>query len=194
MGIKLNKWDAVDHLKTEEDMNLYLGACFEEDPGDGSLIRAALGDIARARGMAQLARDTGLSREGLYKALSPEGNPEFSTVVRVINGLGLKMHAASLSSGRVISNLNPPKEPRMTKSAKQSGAKVTHQAAKTLSNPNASATAKSLAASVVAQAHTGKETGKAMEAKASKVLQSDKFSNATKSLAGSVLSQSNKKR
>ena len=93
MGIKLTRWDAVDHLKTEEDLSLYLEACFEEDPGDGSLIRAALGDIARARGMAQLARDTGLTREGLYKALSPDGNPEFSTVVRVIHALGLKLHA-----------------------------------------------------------------------------------------------------
>lgn len=194
MNIKLSKWDAVDHLNSEEEMNLYLEACFEEDPGDGSLIRAALGDIARARGMAQLARNTGLSREGLYKALSPEGNPEFSTVVKVINGLGLRMQAASLSSGRILSNLIPSKEQKMPKNAKRSGENVTHQAAKTLSNPNASATAKSLAASVIAQAHTSKETGKAMEAKASKVLQSDKFSDATKSLAGSVLSQSNKKR
>ncbi len=94
MGIKLNKWDVVDHLQSEEEMILYLEACFDEDPGDGSLIRAALGDIARARGMAQLARDTGLSREGLYKALSPEGNPEFSTVVKVIHALGLRLHAA----------------------------------------------------------------------------------------------------
>ena len=93
MGIKLTRWDALDHLNTEEDLSLYLEACFEEDPGDGSLIRAALGDIARARGMAQLARDTGLTREGLYKALSPDGNPEFSTVVRVIHALGLKLHA-----------------------------------------------------------------------------------------------------
>lgn len=96
MSIKLNKWDVVNHLKSEEEMSLYLEACFEEDPGDGSLIRAALGDIARARGMAQLARDTGLSREGLYKALSPEGNPEFSTVVKVIHALGLRLHAAHL--------------------------------------------------------------------------------------------------
>lgn len=96
MGIKLNKWDVVEHLKNDEEMALYLEACFEEDPGDGSLIRAALGDLARARGMAQLARDTGLSREGLYKALSPEGNPEFSTVVKVIHALGLKLHAASI--------------------------------------------------------------------------------------------------
>lgn len=96
MDIKLTKWDAVEHLGNEEDMTLYLEACFEEDPGDGSLIRAALGDIARARGMAQLARDTGLTREGLYKALSKDGNPEFSTVVKVIRALGLRLHAAQL--------------------------------------------------------------------------------------------------
>lgn len=93
MNIKLKKWDVVAHLQSEEQMVLYLEACFEEDPGDGSLIRAALGDIARARGMAQLARDTGLTREGLYKALAPEGNPEFSTVVKVVKALGLRLHA-----------------------------------------------------------------------------------------------------
>jgi len=94
MAIKLKKWDVVNHLQSEEEMALYLEACFAEDPGDGSLVRAGLGDIARARGMAQLARDTGLTREGLYKALSKEGNPEFSTVVRVINALGLRLHTA----------------------------------------------------------------------------------------------------
>jgi len=93
MNLKLKKWDVVEHLRTEEEMALYLEACFEEDPGDGSLIRAALGDIGRAQGMAQLARDTGLSREGLYKALSPDGNPEFSTVMKVIHALGLRLHA-----------------------------------------------------------------------------------------------------
>lgn len=92
--IKLNKWDVVDHLKTEEEIIAYFEACLEDDPGDGSLIRAALGDIARAKGMSQLARDTGLSREGLYKALSPEGNPEFGTVMKVIKALGLQMHSA----------------------------------------------------------------------------------------------------
>lgn len=94
MGAKiaLRKWDVLDHLKTEEDIELYFDACVEEDPGDGSLIRAALGDIARARGMSQLARDTGLAREGLYKALSAEGNPEFATVMKVIKALGLKLH------------------------------------------------------------------------------------------------------
>lgn len=88
-----SQWDAADSLKTEEDMALYFEACLAEDPGDGSLVRAALGDIARARGMSQLARDTGLSREGLYQALSAKGNPEFSTVMKVIKALGLKLHA-----------------------------------------------------------------------------------------------------
>ena len=93
MAIKLNRWDVVEHLKGDKETSLYLEACFEEDPGDGSLIRAALGDIARARGMAQTARRTGLTREGLYKALSPDGNPEFSTVVKVIKALGLRLKA-----------------------------------------------------------------------------------------------------
>ena len=86
-----SRWDACDELKTDEDVALYFQACVEEDPGDGSLVRAALGDIARARSMSQLARDTGLAREGLYKALSVDGNPEFSTIMKVINALGLKL-------------------------------------------------------------------------------------------------------
>jgi probable addiction module antidote protein len=88
-----SRYDTADYLKTKEDMVLYLDACIEEDPGDGSLIRTALGSIARAKGMSQLARDTGISREGLYRALSPEGNPEFSTVMKVIRALGVKLHA-----------------------------------------------------------------------------------------------------
>ena len=93
MTIKLHKWDVVEQLHTEDDMRLYFEACLKEDPGDGSLIRAALCDIARARGMTQLAKDTGLAREGLYKALSPEGNPEFSTIMKVVKALGLKFSA-----------------------------------------------------------------------------------------------------
>jgi probable addiction module antidote protein len=93
MAEKFTRWDAADQLKTEGDMALYLDACLDEDPGDGSLIRAALNDVARARGMSQLARDTGITREGLYKALSPDGTPEFSTVVRVIKALKIKLHA-----------------------------------------------------------------------------------------------------
>lgn len=89
--LKLKKWDVVEHLKTEEDMVLYLEACL--DDGDPALVAAALGDIARARGMSQVARDAGLSRESLYKALSGEGNPEFATVMKVIKALGLKLRA-----------------------------------------------------------------------------------------------------
>jgi len=93
MTEKFTRWDPVDSLKTGEDMALYLDACLDEDPGDGTLVRAALNDVARARGMSQLAKDTGITREGLYKALSPSGNPEFSTVLKVIKALGLKLHA-----------------------------------------------------------------------------------------------------
>lgn len=93
MAEKFSRWDVADYLDTEEDMALYLDACIEDDPGDGSLIRTALGDIARARGMTQLAHDTGLTREGLYKALSTEGNPAFSTIFKVIRALGVKLHA-----------------------------------------------------------------------------------------------------
>lgn len=94
MAEKFTRWDAVDYLKSDEDMALYLDACLEDDPGDGSLVRAALNDVARAKGMSQLARDTGLTREGLYKALSASGNPEFSTVLKVIKALGITLHAA----------------------------------------------------------------------------------------------------
>ena len=82
-------WDAAQHLESEEDMAAYLEAALEED--DPSLLAAALGDIARAKGMTEIARDTGLGRESLYKALSPDGNPEFGTVLKVIHSLGLKM-------------------------------------------------------------------------------------------------------
>jgi probable addiction module antidote protein len=88
-----SRWDAADDLKSEEDMAMYFAICIEEDPGDGSLIRAALSAISRARGMTQLARDTGLSRDGLYTALSSEGNPSFTTILKVINALGLRLHA-----------------------------------------------------------------------------------------------------
>lgn len=92
MSEKFTDWDAVQELKSEKDIALYFEACLDDDPGDGSLIRAALGDIARARGMSHVARETGLARESLYKALSPEGNPEFTTVMKVIKALGFKLH------------------------------------------------------------------------------------------------------
>jgi len=83
-------WDVVDHLESEEDTIAYLDAALEDS--DPALIVAALGDIARAKGMSQVARETGLGRESLYKALSPSGNPEFATVLKVLNALGLQLH------------------------------------------------------------------------------------------------------
>ena len=86
-------WDSAEYLKTEEDMAAYLEAALEEN--DPTLVSAALGDIAKAKGMTDIAKKTGLGRESLYKALSREGNPEFSTVMKVINALGLKLHAGT---------------------------------------------------------------------------------------------------
>lgn len=88
-----SRWDPADHLKSEEDMAGYLQACLEEAPEDPALIAAALGDIARAQGMGRLARETGLTREGLYKALSKNGNPSLGTVLKVLKALGLKFTA-----------------------------------------------------------------------------------------------------
>lgn len=93
MTLQTQPWDIVQHLETEEDMAAYLEAALED--GDSSFIATALGDIARAKGMTQIAKDTGLGRESLYKALSPEGNPEFSTMLKVIRALGLRLHASA---------------------------------------------------------------------------------------------------
>lgn len=94
---KLKKWDSAAHLKTEEDMALYLEACLEEAGDDAAFVAKALGNIARAKGMSQLARDTGLGRESLYKALSGEGNPSFATILKVAHALGIKLHAAPMN-------------------------------------------------------------------------------------------------
>ena len=91
--IKLCKWDSAEHLNNDEDIALYLDACLEEAGDDPAFIAKALGNIARARGMSQLARETGLGRESLYKALSGEGNPSFATILKVIHALGVKLHA-----------------------------------------------------------------------------------------------------
>lgn len=111
MAEKFTRWDAADYLESEEDMALYLDACMDEDSGDGSLVRAALNDIARARGMTQLARDTGLTREGLYRALSATGNPEFSTVLKVIKALKMRLHVVP----------EAPAKPRRTSRRKPAG-------------------------------------------------------------------------
>src|SRR5256886_17159117 len=87
------RYDVAEHLRTPKEMAAYLEACFEEADGDAAFIAKALGDIARAKGMAQVARDAGLSRESLYKALSGERSPGFDTILKVIGALGLTLHA-----------------------------------------------------------------------------------------------------
>jgi len=102
-AIQFTRFDPADYLDDEDDARLYLDACINEDLGDGTLIRAALFDIARARNMSQLAREIGISREGLYKALSDKGNPSFAIV--------LKLARASLPGNplyRAQSGLNEP--------------------------------------------------------------------------------------
>lgn len=90
LGIK--PLDAADYLRSDEDCAGYLQACIEQAPDDAALFAKALGDIALARGMMQLARDTGLTREGLYKALGEQGNPSLSTVLKVLRALGMRLH------------------------------------------------------------------------------------------------------
>lgn len=96
MGKKMKqatKWDASEYLETEADIAAYLNAAFED--GNTSVITAALGDIARAKGMTQLSKETGITRDGLYKALSPTGNPSFDTVQKVVKAFGLKLDVAA---------------------------------------------------------------------------------------------------
>jgi probable addiction module antidote protein len=88
---KTRIYDTSEYLKSEKDINAYFEAALEE--GDPALVVHALGAIAKARGMTEIAHKTGLRRESLYKALSPEGNPEFATVMKVVNALGMKLHA-----------------------------------------------------------------------------------------------------
>lgn len=92
---KLHRYDVAEHLRTPEEMALYLDACIEESEGDAAFIAKALGDIARAKGMTQVAKDAGLSRESLYKALSGERSPDFATILKVTRALGVKLHVAA---------------------------------------------------------------------------------------------------
>jgi probable addiction module antidote protein len=90
------KYDVAEHLRTPEEMAAYLEACMEEADGNAAFIAKALGDIARAKGMTQVARDAGLSRESLYKALSGERSPSFDTILKVLSALRLKLHAEAI--------------------------------------------------------------------------------------------------
>lgn len=94
MSLKLKKWDSAEYLRTKEDIALYFDACLEEAGDDVAFIAKALGNMARAHGMTELANQTGLGRESLYKALSAEGNPSFSTILKVTRALGLQLRVA----------------------------------------------------------------------------------------------------
>ena len=89
MPLKTIPWDAAEHLDSPEMIAAYLDAALDE--GDPKLVAAAIGDVARAHGMSQLARETGLSRESLYRALSADGNPEFGTILKVLHAFGLRL-------------------------------------------------------------------------------------------------------
>jgi len=89
MTVKTSRWDASDYLSTSEDIVAYLNAALEED--DPALLQAALGDVARARGMTQIAQDAGVGRESLYKSLRTDSSPSFRTIVRVLQALGVRI-------------------------------------------------------------------------------------------------------
>lgn len=91
MALRTTRWDSADYLRTEEERAAYLAACVEEGGDDAAFIAHAIGVVARSRGMSRLARETGLTREGLYKALSKGGNPSFGTVLKVVGAMGYRM-------------------------------------------------------------------------------------------------------
>ena len=96
---KTSAYDVAEHLRTPEEMAAYLDAWLDEAPDDAAGIARALGDIARAKGMSQVAKDAGLSRESLYRALSAEGNPSFATILKVAKALGVRLHAQAAPNG-----------------------------------------------------------------------------------------------
>lgn len=99
--IVTTRYDVAEHLRTPEEMVAYLEACLDEADGDATFIAKALGDIARAKGMSQVARDAGLSRESLYRALSGERSPSFDTILKVIAALGLELHAEAALNAKL---------------------------------------------------------------------------------------------
>ena len=96
--IATKRWDPAEHIRDDADVAAYIEAALED--GDHRVLTAVLGDIARAKGMTQVARDAGLGRESLYKSLSPDGNPEFSTVLHVLKALGIRLRASVVDDGR----------------------------------------------------------------------------------------------
>lgn len=96
-AVKTTRYDVAEHLRTSEEMAAYLEASLEESDGDATFVAKALGDIARAKGMTQIARDTGLSRESLYKTLSGDRNPGFDSILKIVRALGIELHATPIS-------------------------------------------------------------------------------------------------
>jgi probable addiction module antidote protein len=116
MEIVLKNWDPAEDLDSEEAMADYLEAAFED--GDPGVIAAVIGDIARAKSMTQIAKDTGLSRESLYRALSADGNPSFSTILKVIDALGLKLRPESINATPKKATVKPRAKAKTKKTAK----------------------------------------------------------------------------
>jgi len=110
VSIKTSRWDSAQYLATEKDRADYLDACLNEAPGDAAFIAHALGIVARSRNMSQLARDTGLTREGLYKALSEDGNPSFGTVLKVVNALGYRFSLVRESQASYAGRKKPTRK------------------------------------------------------------------------------------
>ena len=136
-----SRYDVAEHLRTPEEMAAYFEACLEEADGDAAFIAKALGDIARAKGMSQVARDAGLSRESLYKALSGERSPDFETILKVVGALGLELHAkvardsldsAAGGTGRVA---KPPVKAARAAAGSRRTARATAQAATETADP-----------------------------------------------------------
>lgn len=108
MALKTTPWDSAEYLKTEADIADYLTVCFEEAPDDPAFLVHALGVAARARNMSQLARDTGLTREGLYKALSADGNPSFGTVLKVAGAMGYRFALVGKAKKKSVKRTRKP--------------------------------------------------------------------------------------
>jgi len=91
-NVKTTTWDLSDHINTKRDVIAYLQAALDEN--DTALLFSVIGDVARSKGMAQIARDLNLNRESLYRSLAEDGNPSFSTVVKVLDNLGMRLNVS----------------------------------------------------------------------------------------------------
>jgi probable addiction module antidote protein len=114
--LKTKEWDPAEDLEDEEDMAIYLGEAFND--GSPTLIARAVGDIARAKSMMQIAKDAGLSRESLYKALSSDGDPSFSTILKIIDALGFKLTPVPKNTTPKKATVKPRAKAKTKKTAK----------------------------------------------------------------------------